>query len=198
MAKINNNNFIVIHGWMINELNLTGNELLVFAIIYGFSQDGESKYTGSRGYLAEWCNTSLPTVDAALKKLIEKGLIKKETENINGTQIVKYSFIGYKEFLHPYKESLHNNIDNNIEYSSVINNKEEEESEDQEEPIEEKDVVEYFKNKMWLNRVKERPLIQRMQMLRECEVDPRWKEVGPEEEQELREYILKIIGGKRS
>lgn len=198
MAKINNNNFIVIHGWMINEVNLTGNELLVFAIIYGFSQDGESKYTGSRGYLAEWCNTSLPTVDAALKKLIEKGLIKKETENINGTQIVKYSFIGYKEFLHPYKESLHNNIDNNIEYSSVINNKEEEESEDQEEPIEEKKVVEYFIQKLKKEGIEKEPLNIRMAILRAQTTDPRWKEVGPEEEHELREYILKIIGGKRS
>lgn len=192
MAKINDNNFIVIHGWMVNELNLTGNELLVFAIIYGFSQDGESKFTGSRSYLAEWCNTSLPTVDAALKKLIEKGLIKKETENINGTQIVKYSFIGYKESLHPYKESLHNNIDNNIDYSSVINNNKEEESEDQKEPIEEKDVVEYFIQKLKKEGIEKETLNMRMALLRAQKSDLRWKEVGPEEEQELREYILKI------
>ena len=35
-------NYIVIQGWMVNELNLKGNDLLVFALIYGFTRDGRT------------------------------------------------------------------------------------------------------------------------------------------------------------
>ena len=55
---IKNENFIVIQGFMINELDLKGNELIIYAIIYGFSQDGENKYTGSLNYLANWTNST--------------------------------------------------------------------------------------------------------------------------------------------
>ena len=56
---IKNGNFIIIQGWMITELHLSGNELLIYAAIFGFSQDGKSNFEGSRQYLAEWCNASL-------------------------------------------------------------------------------------------------------------------------------------------
>ncbi len=194
--KVRDQNFITIHGWMINQLELAGTELMVYAIIYGFSQDGESKFTGSRGYLAEWCGTTLPTIDTALKKLIDRELIQKETETTNGIRIIKYSvnFTGYKKILHPYKKILHNNIDNNIDFSSVINNKERAEETEEEKPEESKEeLINYFIEKMEDKGVNQRPLINRMQMLRECELDPRWKEIGPEEENRLREYIL----GKR-
>ena len=50
------NNYIVIQGWMINQLNLKGNELLCYALIYGFSQDGKSEFIGSASYIAGWLN----------------------------------------------------------------------------------------------------------------------------------------------
>ena len=116
--------------------------------------------------------------------------VRKYNKDVKVVTEDSSDWAGYR-YWYVYKENK------DVESTIVINNKEEEESENQEEPIEEKNVVEYFIHKMWLNRVEERPLIQRMQMLRECEVDPRWKEVGPDEEHELREYILKIIGGRR-
>ena len=42
--KIRNENFYTVLGWMLNVLELKGNELIVFAIIYSFSQDGESDF----------------------------------------------------------------------------------------------------------------------------------------------------------
>ncbi len=113
-------NYIVIQRWMIDELNLSGNELLVFAIIYGFCQDGESEFYGSRKYIANMINVSLPTVDNALKSLLDKELIIKDLFKKNNI-----SFIGYKISLPPVKNlacknSLHNNKNNNI------NNKKEE------------------------------------------------------------------------
>lgn len=130
-------NFIMIQGFMIKDLQLKGNELMVYAIIYGFSQDGESAFYGSRSYLAEWCNVSLPTIDNALKSLCEKGLIEKKQEIINNVTfnrykislgVVKKLYREGKNFLGGSKETLHNNIeyniDNNIYTKDNINNKE--------------------------------------------------------------------------
>ena len=83
-------NFVVIQGWMCNELTLKGNDLLVYALIYGFSQDGESKFSGSRKYIAETFNISLPTVDKALKNLIDKELIEQTKIERNGIVFNSY------------------------------------------------------------------------------------------------------------
>lgn len=112
---MNNDNFVTVTGWMCNELNLKGNELLVFALIYGFSQDGKSEFRGSRNYIGSTFNISLPTVDKALKSLVEKELLIKRTESsmcvdfnyyrIN-LQVVKKLYRGSKETLHTHKETL--------------------------------------------------------------------------------------------
>ena len=67
--KVINENYIVIQGWMINELKLKGNELMVYAIIYGFSQLESQKFTGSLQYLADWTNSTKQGVQKSLKKL---------------------------------------------------------------------------------------------------------------------------------
>ena len=84
MGKIMNNNYVCIQSWMVTELGLKGNELLVYAIIYGFCQDGAHHFKGSRSYLAEWTNSTVRNVQTMLNKLVEKGLLAKEeklTEN---------------------------------------------------------------------------------------------------------------------
>lgn len=70
-------NFINIQGWMINRLQLKGNELVLYAIIYGFSQNGESQYRGSISYICKAMSLSNKTVISNLKKLEDKGFIKK-------------------------------------------------------------------------------------------------------------------------
>lgn len=76
-SRVNHENFIVIHGWMVNELNLKGNELLVYAIIYGFSQTENQFFTGSLQYLADWTKSTKQGVMKNLKSLLEKILFKK-------------------------------------------------------------------------------------------------------------------------
>lgn len=68
---------IVLCGWMMDELGLEGAELLVYAVIYGFSQDGETTYQGGEKYLSYASGLPIPTVRKALKRLMEKGLIVK-------------------------------------------------------------------------------------------------------------------------
>ena len=77
MMTIKNENFITIHAWMISRLGLSGASLIIYAVIFGFSQDGESYFRGSRQYLADWCNCSLSGVKKCLKQLQEIGLIEQ-------------------------------------------------------------------------------------------------------------------------
>ena len=83
-------NFIVIQGWMINNLELKGNRLIVFAIIYGFSQDGKSKFNGSLEYLMKTINGSKNTVLKAIKDLEEQGLIIKEKRSVKNIVCNEY------------------------------------------------------------------------------------------------------------
>ena len=55
------NNFMVVFGWMITDLDLKGNELLVYSVIYGFSQDGAGEFSGSIEYLQKWTNATKKT-----------------------------------------------------------------------------------------------------------------------------------------
>lgn len=115
---INNENFITIQGFMVNELELKGNELIIYAIIYGFSQDGENRFTGSLNYLASWCKSTKQGVIKNLKSLIDKGYIVKEEKFINRIKFCEYYSTkfngGIKHSLTGgIKLSLPNNIDNN-------------------------------------------------------------------------------------
>lgn len=94
MSAVKDNNFIAIQGWMRTRLNLKGNELLIYALIYGFSQDGHSRFTGSRKYIAEWCGCSLDTVDRSLSSLVGKGFLAKYPHtDQNGSRVVDYAAI---------------------------------------------------------------------------------------------------------
>lgn len=82
------NTFYTILPFMVNDLNLSGNELLVYAIIYGFSQDGESWFYGSRKYLSECTNISKASVTRCLKALTDKGFIeRKEVVDKKGNHV---------------------------------------------------------------------------------------------------------------
>ena len=93
MSRVKNENYIQISGWMINRLKLKGNELLVFAIIFGFSQKEGQYLTGSLQYLADWTNSTRHGIRKNLNSLVLKKLIIKEEV-----------FVG-KAIYHKYKHS---------------------------------------------------------------------------------------------
>lgn len=62
---------------MVEELGLKGSELVAYALIYGFSQDGESWFTGSAQYVADWCGIARRNAINVLQRLTEKGLVEK-------------------------------------------------------------------------------------------------------------------------
>ena len=86
-----NEKFVVISEFMVDKLKLKGVELIVYAVIYGFSQDGESVFSGSQSYLAKWANASTRSVRLALTSLVEKGLISKIDKSVNGVSVAEYA-----------------------------------------------------------------------------------------------------------
>ena len=129
-VKIRNENYFVISGFMVNELHLKGNNLMVYAIIYGFTQDGETQFEGSRQYLCDFTGASKPTIDKALNELCELGLIIKISETKNNITFNKFkvnlnmlNFTTSKETLSVGgKETLpNNNIIDNIELDNNKN-----------------------------------------------------------------------------
>lgn len=87
------NNFYTIHEWMITKLNLSGNELICFAVIYHFTMSEKGKFNGTLKELSSWIGCTFVTTISVLKKLFNKGLIAKEISLINGTKFCYYSTI---------------------------------------------------------------------------------------------------------
>ena len=72
------------------DLGLSIYETLALSVIYGFSQDAQSLYTGGLRYLAKKCMCSVDTARRALRVLEDKGLIKRYTRTWN--DITLYDF----------------------------------------------------------------------------------------------------------
>ena len=95
--QLNDKNYIAIADWML-ELGLNTRELLTYAIIYGFCQDGEGYYYGSYSYLANWLGMDdINHVERYLKKLVqEKLVIKKEGRSKLNQKVCLYKTINNK------------------------------------------------------------------------------------------------------
>lgn len=115
--EVKDNNYYVVLGFMVKDLQLKGIERDVYAIIYGFSQ-ADGRFTGSLQYLADWTCATKQGVLKALTKLLEKQLITKIEVVKNNIKFVEYQateFNSIKKSLIPIKQSLTNNIVNNID-----------------------------------------------------------------------------------
>lgn len=86
-------NHIEIEGWMYHIGCDNLKELIAYAIIFGFSHDGESKFYGSLKYVMKALKCSKHTAIDTLKALENKGLIKKEQVTMQGVTFNKYSAI---------------------------------------------------------------------------------------------------------
>ena len=84
--------YITIQQEMRDQLGLKGNELIVFAFINGYSQEGQGCYYGSLANLQRVCGiASRQTAIDVLKSLTAKGLITKAENHLNGVKYVSYS-----------------------------------------------------------------------------------------------------------
>lgn len=123
MSKVKDGNYIVIQSFMVTDLKLKGNELMIYAIIYGFCQN-EQRFSGSLQYLADWTNSTRQSVFSNLKKLCDKGMIAKSEEYINGVKFCSYTvqktLTGCtKNFNGGVQKTLTNNIEDNLSINYI-------------------------------------------------------------------------------
>lgn len=89
---INNESYVVIWGWMLNNLKLKWNELVAYATIYSFTNGTEEHcYKWSAGYLAERCWIDKRSALRILQKLEEKWLIFRKDRFENWVKFVDYA-----------------------------------------------------------------------------------------------------------
>lgn len=82
--------YTVTFEWMLAyPLDLT--ETVIFAIIYGFSQDGDSTFRGSWKYLQDHAKCSRAKVSRSLKRLVELGLVTKRDLVLGGVKFCEYT-----------------------------------------------------------------------------------------------------------
>lgn len=74
---ITDSNHFTVQGWMRTRLGLVGNELIVYALIFGFSQDGVSEFRGNEQYIEDFTGASHATIGRVKKSLEERGLIER-------------------------------------------------------------------------------------------------------------------------
>ena len=86
---VEDDGFVMLHSFMRKELRLEKTELIVYAIIYGYSKGGKS-FTGSIRYLSDWSGSGRSAVKAALASLVEKGYLSKTVNKINNIEYVEY------------------------------------------------------------------------------------------------------------
>lgn len=109
-SVIRDSNYVVIQGWMITRLGLKGNELMIYAVIYGFTQNGEAEFIGSMKYLADWTNSTVESVRKCIKSLIDKGYIVK---TLDGSGVNAYKAV--LSATYPHEDKTVDNFGNDAE-----------------------------------------------------------------------------------
>lgn len=121
---MNDNNYYTVQGWMVTRMNLAGNELLAYALIYGFSQDFESRFSGSLDYICKSLNISKNTAKKALNGLLDKNLIIKTDILKNNIKYCEYNCCekAYKKILGEMLEDKNENNKNKKVKTSTKSN----------------------------------------------------------------------------
>lgn len=102
--KVREDNYFAVQGWMVTELKLKGNALMLYAIIYGFSQTTNTAFTGSVDYLCEWLGgVSRPTVINTLDNLVKQGLLTKSSTTKGALIYNSYTALRPSKKFYPMK-----------------------------------------------------------------------------------------------
>ena len=99
-----------IYDWMINDLKLKGNELLIFALIYSFAENNQAFYGSYKTIKDRTSIKTDATINNSLKKLVDGGFLEKRKLQ-NGVEYNIYK--KYRTYYKKYSQSSIKNIDNN-------------------------------------------------------------------------------------
>ena len=126
------NNYITIPGFLRTRLDLKGSELIITALIYGYSQDGNSWFMGKTEYIAEWAGITDKNVLRSLKSLTEKGILEKKEMFVNNKAKRCYYRFNFEcaelqnstvaELQNSPVAELQNSTVNNNIYNNIYNN----------------------------------------------------------------------------
>lgn len=83
-------NYITVPGFAIVDLGLSGNELLCYSLIYGFTQDSETEFRGSLAYISSALNVTRQNALRIIARLIDKGLVSKREVIEDGVRGCRY------------------------------------------------------------------------------------------------------------
>ena len=83
-------NYITIPGFAVVDLGLSGNELICYSLIFGFTQDAETEFRGSLSYLASALNVTKQNAKKIIDRLIDRGLIEKREMYFSGVKFCHY------------------------------------------------------------------------------------------------------------
>ena len=129
-SKVNAEQYIVLQGWMLADLKLKGNELIIYACIYGFSQAENQAFSGSLQYLADWTNSTKQGVVKCLKSLVEKGYLVKTDKVLNGVKFCEYYATKFNGVCNKVEQGMQQSLTggmqqslpNNIAIDNLANN----------------------------------------------------------------------------
>ena len=79
-----------IHDFMTERLQLSGTELLLYALVYNFSQDGNGCFYGSNDYAAKKVGCTRVNVNDKLSRLVKRGLLSRSYGSHNGKPTIDY------------------------------------------------------------------------------------------------------------
>lgn len=88
--NIKSGDYVSILAPMVQKLKLSGNNLLVFALIHGYSKDDEHTFHGSINYISCWLNISRNAVIDTLKVLVDSNYITKKEFFKNSVKFCEY------------------------------------------------------------------------------------------------------------
>lgn len=89
MAEKRKNSFTV-SDWMVTDLGLKGNSLLIYAYIYECSRDGWGDYHEGVQYLSDLLGIHYNSVVKILGELVRKGLLLRQDETLNGWKLASH------------------------------------------------------------------------------------------------------------
>lgn len=86
-------NYIVVQSWMSRSLGLKGNQLILYALIYGFSQTNNQVCTCGIEYMRGWIRGAKSTVIRTINELEAAGLIRREEGQTEDGRVIGYRAI---------------------------------------------------------------------------------------------------------
>lgn len=91
--ELEKGNFAILRRFMITDLKLSGSELVIYAVIYGFTIGKNHCYTGGIEFLKKWTGIEKRNVFKNLDSLVSKRMLIKEDFYKNNVRFVKYTAI---------------------------------------------------------------------------------------------------------